>query len=262
MLSAELEKASAKKVLNLKMFIDGDWCDAESGDTFEVRSPVTGEVIAVLPNASPKDVDRAVDAAKRSREKVRTMPVVERAKLMYKLVDAIMENREKYALDCTFEQGKSLRESYGEMDEVGPNILQQAEDMKRFAGEVYHPILKYNTKILTVHEPYGVFGVITPWNFPWLLPVECVPQAIMAGNTVVFKPAETTPISGLHLVECMERVGFPNGSINVVTGESGPIVGGRIVEHPDVNGVCFTGETKTGEEIVRRAGAKKVILEM
>ncbi len=261
MLTAERETASPE-VLRLRMYIDGEWCEAESGDTFEVRSPVAGQLIATLPNASVQDVDRAVEAAKRAREKVRSIPVAERAKLMYKLVDAIMENRDQYARECTLEQGKAIKESYGEIDEVGPNILQQAEDMKRLTGEVHEPILKHNLKIFSVHEPYGVFGAITPWNFPWLLPVECVPQAIMAGNSVVFKPAETTPICGVRLVECMERVGFPKGSVNLVTGESGPIVGGRIVEHPDVNAICFTGETRTGEEIVRRAGVKKVILEM
>jgi acyl-CoA reductase-like NAD-dependent aldehyde dehydrogenase len=244
-----------------KMYIDGEWVGAESGDTFEVKSPATGEVLGVLPNAGPADVKKAVDAAKEAKEIVASIPIPERAKLIYKLWEVIAQNKDQFARECTLEQGKPIRESYDEINDVEPNILQQAEDMKRLEGSIHVPIAKHEMRIMSIWEPLGVIGVITPWNFPWLLPTECVPQAFVAGNSTVFKPAETTPISGIRLVQCMERAGFPKGSVNLVLGLSGPNVGGAIVEHPDVDGICFTGESKTGEEITRRAGMKRLILE-
>jgi succinate-semialdehyde dehydrogenase/glutarate-semialdehyde dehydrogenase len=250
-----------KKVQKFKMYIGGEWVDAESGDTFEVVSPVTGEVLAILPNGDREDVKKAVDAAKESKDKVTSIPIPERTKLMYRLTEIINQNKDSFATENTLEQGKPIKESYGELAEVEPNILQQAEDMKRLEGAIHVPILKHGSRILSIWEPCGVFGVITPWNFPWLLPTECVPQAFMAGNSVVFKPAETTPISGIRLVQCMEKAGFPKGTVNMVLGASGPLVGGAIVEHPDVDGICFTGESATGEEITRRAGMKRLILE-
>ncbi len=246
---------------HLKMYIGGEWVDAESGDTFEVKSPATGEVLAILPNGGPEDVKRAVDAANDAKERVASIPIPERAKLMYRLVEIIKQNSEKFARECTLEQGKPIRESIGELADVEPNILQQAEDMIRLEGSIHVPIVKHEMRLLSVWEPLGVIGVITPWNFPWLLPTECVPQAFMAGNAVVFKPAETTPISGVRLVQCMEKAGFPKGSVNLVLGESGPIVGGSLVEHPNVDGICFTGESATAEEITRRSGMKRLVLE-
>jgi acyl-CoA reductase-like NAD-dependent aldehyde dehydrogenase len=245
----------------MKMYIAGEWVEAESGDTFQVHSPATGEVLAVLPNAGREDVKKAVDAAKAAKEKVLSIPIPERAKLLYRLVEVIESNKEEFARECTLEQGKPIRESLDELADVRPNVLQQAEDMKRVEGSTHVPIAKHDLRITSVWEPCGVFGVITPWNFPWLLPTECVPQAFVAGNTVVFKPAETTPLSGVRLVQCMEKAGFPRGSVNLVLGESGPVVGGAMVEHPDVDGICFTGESKTGEDIARRAGMKRLILE-
>jgi len=124
-------RVGAKKVEKLKMYVGGEWVDAESGDTFEVVSPVTGEVLAILPNGGREDVKKAVDAAKDSKEKVTSIPIPERAKLMYRLTEIIKQNQDSFAAELTLEQGKPINESYGELYEVEPNILQQAEDMKR-----------------------------------------------------------------------------------------------------------------------------------
>ena len=245
----------------LRMFIDGEWCDAASGERFDVRSPVTGEVIATLPKAGRDDARRAIDAAAEAARSLARRSVKERAELAYRVADAIRPNIDAWAFDLTLEQGKPIREARTEVAEVIPNILWNTEDLKRVETPVLEGYSKPEMLYMLRREPLGVVGVITPWNYPWLLPGEFVVQAMIAGNGVVFKPASTTPVSAVHFLEAIERAGAPRGAVNLITGP-GSTAGAELVENPKVDGLCFTGETSTGEEISHRAGLKKISLEL
>jgi len=245
----------------LKMYIDGEWVDAESGETFSVTSPVTGEILAELPKGGRDDVKKAVDIAVEAQEKVQRMPIKDRIQLAYKVTEFVQQNINSYAVDLTMEHGKILKESLIEVEDVTPNMLWNAEDLKRLETPVLNAYSKPDMMQIVVRDPLGTVAVITPWNFPWVLPAEFVVQAFLAGNSVVWKPASYTPISAVHMMECIDKAGIPPGFINMVTGP-GDTAGRALVEHPMVDGICFTGETTTGEDITKRAGLKKIILEL
>jgi len=245
----------------LKMYIGGEWVEAESGETFSVKSPVTGEVLAQMSKGGREDVEKAVDIAVEAQEKIRKMPIKERIQLAYKVTEIVQQNIDRYARDLTMEHGKPLKEALIEVKDVTPNLLWNAEDLKRIETPVLNPYSKPDMMCLVVREPLGTIGIITPWNFPMLMPAEFVVQAFLAGNSVVWKPASYTPISSVHFMECVVKAGMPPGFINMVTGP-GDVVGRALVENPMVDGICFTGETTTGEDITKRAGLKKIILEL
>jgi len=248
-------------VYKLKMYIGGEWVEAESGETFSVISPVTGETLAQLPKGGREDVKKAVDTAVKVQEKVRRTPIKERIELAYKVTEIVQQDIDRYAVDLTMEHGKVLKEALIEVKDVTPNILWNAEDLKRIESPVLNAYSKPDMMYVIVREPLGTMAIITPWNFPWVLPAEFVVQSFLAGNSVVWKPASYTPISAVHLMECIDKAGIPPGFINMVTGP-GDVVGRALVEHPMVDGICFTGETTTGEDITKRAGLKKIVLEL
>ncbi|MBX5321572.1 MAG: aldehyde dehydrogenase family protein [Candidatus Bathyarchaeota archaeon] len=248
-------------VERLKMFINGEWVDAESGETFEVRSPATGEVLAVLPKAGREDVTKAVDAAKEAQNKIANLSLPERVKLMYKVADVVKPKIAEYAKELSLEQGKPIRESRVEVEDVGPNVTWQAEDIKRLETPILRGFANPDMLYLVVREPLGVVGIITPWNYPWLMPSEFVAQAVLCGNAVVFKPSSYTPISAVKFVECMEKAGVPKGVVNLVTGP-GAVVGSEIAENKNVDGVLLVGEVNTGESVAQKAGVKKITLEL
>ena len=244
-----------------RMYVDGEWCEAASGETFEVRSPVTGAVLATLPRAGSEDVRRAVDAAESAQSRIARLSIRERSEIAYRVIEAIRPHLDAWALDLTLEQGKPIREARLEVSEVLPNLQWNTEDLKRVETPVLEGYSKPEMMYILRREPLGTVAVITPWNYPWLLPGEFVVQALICGNAVIFKPASTTPISAVHFLEAIERAGVPRGSVNLITGP-GSTVGTELVEHPKVDGICFTGETVTGEEISHRAGLKKIGLEL
>lgn len=244
-----------------RMFIDGEWCRAASGATFEVRSPVTGEPLATLPEAGREDVRRAIDAARAAQRTVARLSIKERAEIAYRVAEAIRPHVDAWALDLTLEQGKPIREARTEVAETIPNLQWSAEDLKRVETPALEGYSKPEMTYLLRREPLGVVGVITPWNYPWLIPAEFVVQALICGNAVVFKPASTTPISAVHFMEAIEKAGVPKGAMNLITGP-GSTAGRELVENRSVDGICFTGETSTGEDIAHRAGLKKIGLEL
>ncbi|HKZ88920.1 MAG TPA: aldehyde dehydrogenase family protein, partial [Thermoplasmata archaeon] len=254
-----MRKSGAKR--EFKMYIAGKWVDSESDATFDVVSPASGEVIGTLPKGTEEDAKRAVEVAVEAQETVARMPIQERCRLGVKIVDEVRRFVKEYAVDCSLEHGKPLRESIVEVEDVIPNLLWQVEDLKRWDAPAQEGYSKPDVLYISLHEPLGTVAVITPWNFPWVLPSEFVVQAMLAGNSVVWKPASNTPLSAVHLMECVDRAGVPPGFINMVTGP-GSTVGTTLVEHPHVDGIGFTGETSTGLDIAKRAGLKKITLEL
>ncbi len=252
-------KAGAKR--QYQMYINGEWMDSEGEEVFEVRSPVTGEVLSSFPRGTEEDMAAAVDAAYEASEEVKATPIRQRWDWSVKFCELVNENVERYSMDLTLEHGKTYKQALEEVNDVEPNIMWTAEAMRHQESQSPTPFAKDGMMYIVQREPLGVVGVIMPWNFPWILPAEFVLQAIQAGNAVVFKPASTTPISALHLVECAERVGLPKGFLNLVTGP-GSTLGPALVENPKVDAIGFTGETGTGEDIAHRAGLKKLTLEL
>ncbi len=244
-----------------KMYVNGAWTTGESEESFEVVSPASGEPLATVPKGTAEDAKAAVEAAVAAQDTIAQMPIRERCKLGVRITEEIRRSVKEYAIDCSLEHGKPLRESLAEVEDAITNILWQVEDLKRWDSPVQEGYSKDNVLYMVLHEPLGTVASITPWNFPWVLPAEFVVQAMLAGNSVVFKPASNTPISAVHLVECIDRAGVPPGVINMVTGP-GDEVGATLVEHPLVDGIGFTGETTTGLDIAKRAGLKKLTLEL
>ncbi len=243
------------------MYVDGKWKDAEGEQTFDVVSPASGEPIGRLPKGTAEDAKAAVDAAVDAQDTIARMPIQERCRLGARVAEEIRRSVKEYAVDCSLEHGKPLRESVMEVEDAIPNVLWQVEDLKRWDAPAIEGYSKPETLYLGLHEPLGTVAVITPWNFPWVLPSEFVVQAMLAGNSVVWKPASNTPLSAVHLMECIDRAGVPPGIINLVTGP-GSTVGTALVEHPYVDAIGFTGETETGLDIAHRAGLKKLTLEL
>lgn len=250
----------AKKFQN---FIDGKWCDAASGKTFENRNPARwDEVVGIFPKSGKEDVERAVKAARRAFEAWRLVPAPKRGDIMRKVGDLMVARKEELARQMTREMGKVLAETRGDVQEGIDTAYYAATEGRRLFGHTVPSELpnKFN---MAVRVPIGVAGIVTPWNFPMAIPTWKIFPALLSGNTVVFKPASDTPASATSLVEILMDAGVPEGVVNIVHGGGGE-VGMAIVGHPDVDLVSFTGSTGVGKKISEVAAAtlKRVSLEL
>lgn len=244
-----------------KLFIGGAWDDGASGETFEVRSPVTGELLARVPHASARDVDRAVEAARVASKSWRLTPPFARAEACHRIADRILARKERLATLISLEQGKPYRtEALPEAEETVENFRVAAEDIKRLESWIL-PARDPQKRLLTLREPIGVWAIITPWNFPTVIPSEYLAPGLASGNTLILKPAEQTPLAALLLAHCIAEAEVPPGVFNLVTG-LGPTTGDALVTHPGIDGIGLTGETTTGDTVQRRAGVKKLLLEL
>jgi len=249
----------ATTVRTLRNFIGGDWVDATGDSARELVSPVTGEKLADAPDASPADLDRAVAAAREAQPGWAALSAWDRAKVCHAIADLIEERREEFARELCLEQGKPYKaEGLPDIDETAENFRIAAEDVKRLETAII-PSQDVNKRILTFRVANGVYGCITPWNFPTLIPVELIAPGIAAGNTIVMKPSEWTPIAMANFMQIMADAGLPDGVVNVIYG--GGDVGERLVTHPGVDCIGFIGSHGTAEKIVRAAGLKRSIME-
>jgi acyl-CoA reductase-like NAD-dependent aldehyde dehydrogenase len=228
-----------------EMWIANRWTGAADGRVFEVRNPATEEILDTAPRASAADVDKAVAAAARAFPEWRRTPGLEKCEKLHHAARRIREDREGLAILLTREGGKPLPENRDEIEWIAACVDYYAEIGRDVVGRVISPVAR-NQFNFVVKEPYGVAGLIVPWNYPLLLLVWKLAPAIAAGNTVVAKPSEMTPLSTLRLMRAFED--FPEGVVNVVTGY-GPEAGGPLVAHRDVELVAFTGSQATGRRI-------------
>ena len=254
-----------KELEDRSNIIGGVWSNASSGNTFEVRSPVSGEMLARVPKCDSTDVDKAVEAARKTRETFKSMPVAKRAALLRRCEELILDRKETIAKVLTMEQGKPyFREALPEVEESAENLRLAAEDIIRLESPVF-PLADSNKRVITIREGIGVQAIITPWNFPTVIPSEYIGPALAVGNPVVMKPASTTPLSAILMAHCiqhaLDELDFPKGVFNLITGP-GASVGSYLVAHPGVDLIGFTGETVTGEAISNKAGLKQTILEL
>jgi succinate-semialdehyde dehydrogenase/glutarate-semialdehyde dehydrogenase len=241
------------------MYIGGEWIDSASGETFDRISPVTGEVLASLPRANREDAQAAIDAANRARSHMASMPVFERAALCHAIADVLESKRKSMGEELSLEQGKPYREACDEIIFAAELYRDAAENIKRLETSII-PSVDPNKRILTIRQPHGVVAIITPWNFPVGIPSEYLSAALAAGNTVVWKPAPTSSIIAIRLVECFLEAGVPEGSVNLLFGEAE--VGDEMVANPDTHAVGLTGSSAVGNAVAQRAGAKPLLLEL
>jgi succinate-semialdehyde dehydrogenase / glutarate-semialdehyde dehydrogenase len=251
-----------RDLLRQAMQIDGEWVQADSGRTIDVRNPATGELIARVPDGGQAETARAVAAAARALVRWRKVLPKERARILRRLYDLMIENIDDLAIILTAEQGKPLAEAKGELLYAAGFIEWFGEEAKR----VYGDIIPHNVdgrRILVQKSPIGVFAAITPWNFPSAMITRKAGPAWAVGCTGVIKPASQTPLSALALGVLAERAGLPAGVCNIVTG-SARAIGGELTGNPAVRKLTFTGSTEIGALLLEQCAPtiKKTSMEL
>src|SRR6266576_735167 len=237
-----------------KNFIDGEWVEASTGETFENRNPAdTRDLVGIFQKSAKADVDSAVTAAKRAFTKWRLVPAPRRAEVVFRAAEILIERKEEYARDMTREMGKVLAETRGDVQEAIDAAYYNAGEGRRLFGPTV-PSEMPNKFAMAVRQPIGVCGMITPWNFPMAISSWKLLPAVVCGNTCVIKPAQDTPLSTFNLVQALTDSGIPKGVINIVTG-FGTEVGTPLTEHPVVRAISLTGSSAVGR-IVGATAAK------
>lgn len=249
---------SSSSVRTAHNFIDGDWVAA--AETMPATSPATGETIARLPKSSREEADAAVAAAKAAGARWAATPVFERAAVCVAIGQAIDANAEALARTLSQEQGKVQAEALGEVRKAADGFRLAAELVKQMGGRTL-PAEDPTKLVMTIRQPRGVYGVITPWNFPVNIPVEYLAPGIATGNTIVWVPAPTTSLVAADLMAVLDEAGLPRGVVNLVIGE-GATAGDAVVVHPDVAAIGFTGSAATGRRIAERGAGKPMLLEL
>jgi succinate-semialdehyde dehydrogenase/glutarate-semialdehyde dehydrogenase len=267
MSQAALKKPSALSLKDPSLFrqqcyINGQWADADSGKTIDVTNPATGEVLGTIPNMGTAETRRAIEAASAAWAGWRKKTAKERANILRKLFNLMMENQEDLAVLMTAEQGKPLAEAKGEIAYAASFIEWFAEEGKRTYGDVI-PAHQADKRIVVTKEPIGVVAAITPWNFPSAMITRKAGPAMAAGCPIVLKPATQTPFSALALAELAHRAGVPAGIFNVVTG-SATQIGGEMTGNALVRKLTFTGSTEIGKILLEQCAktVKKTSMEL
>lgn len=245
-----------------KTLIDGQW--VETGQVLDVLNKYTGEVIATVPLADVAVTHGAIDAAARAFETYKKVPAHVRSSILETVADQLWQRADALAEIISLETGKALKFSLNEVQRSSETFKFAAEEAKRIHGEtITMDASRFgeNRFGYYVREPVGVIGAITPFNFPLNLVAHKVAPALAAGNAVVLKPASATPLSALILGEILMEAGLPPGVLNIVVG-AGAVVGDAIVTHPACQKITFTGSPAVGEQIIKKAGIKKVTLEL
>jgi succinate-semialdehyde dehydrogenase / glutarate-semialdehyde dehydrogenase len=253
------------ELLRSQAYVDGKWVDADSGETFPVLNPATGEAVAEIPRMGAAETRRAVEAAERAFPAWRAKTAKERARILRRFADLMLERVDDLAVLMTTEQGKPLAESRAEVEYAASFLEWFGEEAKRVYGDTI-PEPTPDRRILVTKHPVGVTGGITPWNFPAAMVTRKAAPALAAGCTMVLKPAEQTPLSALALAGLAEEAGLPAGVLSLVTGdaEDAPAIGGELTSNPTVRKLGFTGSTEVGKLLMRQCSyqVKKVSLEL
>src|SRR5690242_20285186 len=231
-----------------KNFINGEWVESQSGKAYENRNPANAdELVGMFVSSNEEDVDLAVDAAKEAYKTWRLVPAPKRAELLFRAAELLVERKEEFSKDMTREMGKVLAETRGDVQEAIDMTYLMAGEGRRMFGDTTPSELP-SKFAMSVREPAGVAGLITPWNFPMAIPSWKTMPALICGNTMVLKPAEDTPLSTFHLTQALEEAGLPKGVLNVVFGD-GPSAGAPLLKHTGVDLVSFTGSTEVGRMV-------------
>ena len=245
------------------LFIAGNWTPGQTGETFESRNPADRrDIIGRFAKGTAADTGMAIRAAEMALPRWKQTPAPKRGEILYRFAELMAQHKERLARAMTHEMGKVLPEARGDVQEGIDIAYLMAGEGRRLFGDTTPSELP-DKWAMSVRQPIGVAGIITPWNFPMAIPCWKMMPALVAGNTVVFKPASDTPHCAVLLVELMAEAGFPPGVVNLVTG-GGADVGDALVHSLDVNVISFTGHTSTGRRIAAEGGRllKRVSLEL
>jgi succinate-semialdehyde dehydrogenase/glutarate-semialdehyde dehydrogenase len=246
-------------------YVDGRWVDSDSGETFAVTNPATGEELARVPRMGAGETRRALDAAEAAFAGWRGRTAADRARILRRWADLMLEHIDDLALLLTLEQGKPLAESEAEIRYAASFLEWFGEEGKRVYGDTIPSPLP-DRRIVVLKQPVGVSAGITPWNFPSAMPTRKAAPALAAGCTMVLKPAEQTPLSALAVAALGEEAGLPPGVFSVVTGDAddAPAIGGEMTSSPLVRKVGFTGSNEVGKLLMAQCakGLKKISLEL
>ncbi|MDO7912928.1 aldehyde dehydrogenase family protein, partial [Pseudomonas sp. 22-AL-CL-001] len=243
-------------------FINGEWLDADNGQSIQVTNPATGEVIGSVPKMGTAETRRAIEAADKALPAWRALTAKERSDKLRRWFELMIEHQDDLARLMTTEQGKPLAEAKGEIAYAASFIEWFAEEAKRVYGDTI-PGHQADKRLIVIKQPIGVTAAITPWNFPAAMITRKAGPALAAGCTMVLKPASQTPYSALALVELATRAGIPAGVLSVVTGSAGE-VGGELTSNALVRKLSFTGSTEIGRQLMQECAKdiKKVSLEL
>ncbi len=250
-------------VMDLKLYINGEWRSSRNKESADIINPATQEIVAKSPRGTKEDTEEAIKAAKEAFESGvwSGKTAQERAKYLFKIADKLDEKHNELVKLEVMDNGKTKAEASFDINDAATCFRYYAGLITKPDGETYD--VPEPVQAMVVREPVGVAGLIVPWNFPMLMSVWKIAPALAAGNTIVFKPAEITPVTATKLFEIMEEAGIPKGVVNMVMGE-GSVVGQTISESNDVDVVSFTGSTEIGRRVMRAAAGnmKKISLEL
>ncbi|MEK7017526.1 aldehyde dehydrogenase family protein [Bacillus sp. FSL R9-9410] len=250
-------------MLDLKMYVNGEWRESSNQEKRTIINPANGKGIAYAPEGTIEDAKYAIEVARAAFDSGiwSETSTAQRASYLFKIADEIDKNMEELVYLETMDNGKTYREAEGDIGDAAACFRYYAGLITKPDGQTYH--VADPMQAMVVREPVGVCGLIVPWNYPLLMSVWKIAPALAAGNTIVFKPSEVTPITATKLFEILEKVGLPKGVANMVMG-AGPIVGNEIAASNKVDMISFTGGTKTGKHIMRTAAdnMKKISLEL
>ncbi len=255
--------ASPIDVPTFRHFVAGEWCESTSGRTFESHNPADGsDIVGRFQQGTAADVAMALSAAWAARPMWQRTPAPKRGEIMFAFAQLMAEHKERLARAMTREMGKILSEARGDVQEGIDIAYLMAGEGRRMFGDTVPSELP-DKWAMSIRQPIGIAGIITPWNFPMAIPCWKMMPALVTGNVVIFKPASDTPHCATLLVELMAEAGFPPGVVNLVTG-TGADVGDAIVGNPDVGVISFTGSSVTGRAIATKAGGqlKRLSLEL
>jgi succinate-semialdehyde dehydrogenase / glutarate-semialdehyde dehydrogenase len=252
-------------LLQRQAYVDGSWVDADSGETFPVTNPATGEVLAEVPRMGAAETRRAIAAAERALPAWKHATAKERARVLRRLADLMLAHEEELARLMVLEQGKPLAEARVEIAYAASFYEWFGEEAKRVYGDAI-PSPWPDKRILVTKQAVGVTAGITPWNFPSAMPTRKTAPALAAGCTMALKPAEQTPLSALAIAALADEAGLPPGVLSVVTGaaEDAPEIGREMTSSPAVRKLGFTGSTEVGKLLMAQCapGLKKISLEL
>jgi glyceraldehyde-3-phosphate dehydrogenase [NAD(P)+] len=252
-----------RDVRRLRLFIDGKWDESAERTYFELLTPIDGTLLAYVSKACDADVERAVTAAKTQQRRIRDIAAIERIEI-FRQTSQILEDRlEDFVTALIYEAGKPRRDAEAEVKATVMRLRLTMEEVKKISGEYIPGDWSEDTRgkiALVIREPVGVVAAISPFNYPLFIQAAKVVPALLAGNSVVLKPASATPISALMFVRVLQESGLPDGCLNVLTGPS--TIGMKLVTNPDVGLVSFTGSTQAGKEISRAVEVKRLHLEL
>jgi acyl-CoA reductase-like NAD-dependent aldehyde dehydrogenase len=250
----------ADKIKQIPLHVGGEWIDSD-GEPVTLTSPSTGGAIAEIHQGSSKHVTLAVEAASSAFARLSTMTAFERAALTHKVADALFARKKDIAEDLSHELGKPfLTEALAEVDTAAEMFRDAAECATRLTSE-YIPSADADKRVLTIRQPRGVYGILTPWNFPVAIPSEYLSAGLATGNAMVWKPSEWAPVSAWHLMRCFQEAGVPDGILNLVQGPPAE-VGGEIASHPGIVAIGMTGSSRTGKIVAELAAGKPMLLEL